>query len=280
MTVIIRKLLLATLATIGAHSAHAQSPYLPTPGKHDFQFSFINQKARDFKPGNASAQLPADLKQDNFKFNYSYGFSDDLALDVELGYAKSTFIVIPGLAPNGGLKGNTDSRLGLRYRLLDDQAADPVTLTLSLAAIIKGSYDTGALPAIGDGANGIEYALGIGKSFSQYVSGFATAGVRDRSKSVPTERFYRYGININPTSSIGISLAHEEVKSSGTLDIGGPGFSPARFPEVKEEFGLTSAGISFALGNQLTLGILGGKKNGKRNTIESKVFGLTLGFAY
>lgn len=280
MTVITRNLLLATLTTIAAHSAHAQSPYLPSPGKHDFQFIFTNQKAKDFKPGSMSAQLPADLKQDNFKFNYSYGFNDDLAFDVELGYGKSKFIVIPGLAPNGGLSGTTDSRLGLRYRLFDDQAADPITVTLGLAAIIKGSYDTGALPAIGDGAGGIEYALSIGKSFTQSVAGFATAGIRDRTKSVPSETFYRFGLNVNPTANIGLTIAHEEIKSSGTLDIGGPGFSPSRFPEVKEEYGLTSAGVNVALGNGLTLGVLGGKKRGQRNTIESKVFGLTLGFTY
>jgi hypothetical protein len=271
-----RKLAIAVVATLFSGSVLAEGAYLPRPGSNTLTFSFSNQEADEFRPGDMRGNLPADLKQDTFKLNYSYGILDPLALDVEVGYAKSKFITIPGLAPNGGLKGNTDSRIGLRFRVLDDLADAPVTLTLGAAAIIKGSYDTGALSSIGDGANGIEVSATVAKAFTSNFNGFAMVGYRDRESPVPNESFYKFGLNFNPTAQIGLSLAHEELRSSGTLDIGGPGFSPARFPEVKEEYGFTTLGANFRVTRNLSLGVQYGEKQAKRNTAESKVVGLSL----
>ncbi len=278
-TTVLRFSILAIFAsTVGA--AFANDAYLPSPGKSIVSFSFGNQKTDQIKAGAMTAQLPTDIKQDNYKFNYTYGISDPLALDIEVGYAKSKFIVIPGLAPDGGLSGVTDSRLGLRYRLLDDQAADAVTLTLGAAAIIKGSYKTGSLPAIGDGANGIELSVSLAKALTSNFSVFGTLGQRDRSSSVPTETFYKIGANFNPTSQIGLFVTHEDVKSKGNLDIGGPGFSPSRFPEVKEEYGFTSGGINFQIVPTVSIGLQFGQKQAKRNTAESKIIGATISTSF
>jgi hypothetical protein len=271
-----RKLIIAAIAALVSGPVFAEGAYLPSPGSNTLTFSFSNQKADEFRPGDMRGNLPADLKQDTFKLNYSYGILDRLALDIEVGYAKSKFITIPGLAPNGGLKGNTDSRIGLRFRVLDDLADAPVTLTLGAAAIIKGSYDTGALSSIGDGASGIEVSATVAKAFTSNFNGFASVGYRDRQSPVPNESFYKFGINFNPTAQIGLSLAHEELRSSGTLDIGGPGFSPARFPEVKEEYGFTTLGANFRVSRNLSLGVQYGEKQAKRNTAESKVVGVSL----
>jgi hypothetical protein len=267
---------LATLATLTNGSAFAEGAYLPSPGSSTLTLSFSNQKADEFRPGVMRGNLPADLKQDTFKLNYTYGIFDPLALDVEVGYAKSKFITIPGLAPKGGLKGNTDSRIGVRFRVLDDLADAPVTLTLGAAAIIKGSYDTGALSSIGDGANGTEVTATVAKAFTSNFNGFATVGHRNRQSPVPNESFYKIGVNFNPTAEIGLSLAHEELRSSGKLDIGGPGFTPARFPEVKEEYGFTTLGATFRVLSNLSLGVQYGQKQAKRNTAESKVVGVSL----
>jgi hypothetical protein len=274
------RLSIACTVISAAMPAFANDPYLPSPGKNSVSLSFSNQKTDQIKAGAMTAQLPTDIKQDNIKFNYAYGISDAFALDIELGYAKSKFIVIPGLAPDGGLSGVTDSRVGLRYRAFDDLADDPITLTFGAAAIIKGSYKTGSLPAIGDGANGIELSVSLAKQLTSNFSVFATLGQRDRASPVPTETFYKIGANFNPSLTIGLFVTHEDVKSNGNLDIGGPGFSPSRFPEVKEEYGFTAAGINVQIIPNVLVGLQFGQKQAKRNTAESKIIGASISTSF
>ena len=271
---------LTALAMPALPAFAAEAPWLPSPGSNSLAFSFTNQKADTFRAGDMLGQLPATLKQDTFKLNYSYGIADSLALDIETGYAKSKFIVVPGLAPNGGESGVTDSRIGLRFRVLDDQADAPLTITLGAAAILKGSYNTGSLPAIGDGANALEISASAGKAITSNFNIYGTLGYRDRKAPVPKESFYAVGLNFNPTSQLSFSLKHEEVRSKGSLDIGGPGFSPARFPEVKEDYGFTSVGASLRFSRNLGVGLQFGEKKGKRNTAESKVYGLSLNTSF
>ncbi len=260
---------------VGAN-ANAQTPWLPSPGSSDLTISLANQKSDDFKPGNASVKLPATLKQTNFGLSYNYGVSDALAIDATVGYAKSSFIQVLGLAPNGGLSGVTDSRLGLRYRLLDDTGADPLSVTLGAAAIIKGSYDTGALPAIGDGANALEVSISVGKIFNSTFSAYGTLGYRDRKAPVPNENFIKLGANVNFTPMLFAGVNYEKVDAKDGLDIGGPGFSPARFPEVQEDYTLTSVTLGFRINKSLTAALQFGDKKGQRNTAEGKVIGLSL----
>jgi hypothetical protein len=281
-----RKTVLASFAAVASFSTIAlpvfavESPWLPSPGSNSLTFSFSNQSADELRAGNSPGQLPTSLKQDTYKLNYSFGIADALALDVETGYAKSKFITVPGLAPNGGQKGVTDSRLGLRFRVLDDLADAPLTVTLGAAAILKGDYDTGALPAIGDGANALEISASVGKAITSNFNIYGTVGYRDRKAPVPNENFYQLGLAFNPTSQLGFSLTHEEIRSKGNLDIGGPGFSPARFPEVKEDYGFTSVGASFRFTRNLGIGVQYGEKQAKRNTAESKVYGLSLNTSF
>ena len=258
----------------------AEAPWLPSPGANSLALSFTNQKADTFRAGNMLGQLPVTLKLDTFKLNYNYGISDSLALDVVTGYAKSKFIVVPGLAPNGGESGVTDSRIGLRFRVLDDLADAPLTITLGAAAILKGSYKTGSLPAIGDGANALEISASAGKAITSNFNIYGTLGYRDRKAPVPKESFYEAGLIFNPTPQLGFSLKHEEVRSKGSLDIGGPGFSPARFPEVKEDYGFTSVGASFRLSRNIGIGVQYGEKQAERNTAESKAFGVSLNTSF
>jgi hypothetical protein len=274
------KLVGGVAISVFAAPVFAVDPYLPAPGSNALVFSISNQKASELKAGTTQAQLPVDLKQDTYKLNYSYGISDPLALDIEVGYAKSKFATVPGLAPNGGLKGITDSRVGLRFRVLDDHADAPVTLTLGAAAILKGSYDTGALPAIGDGANAVEISASVGKAFTSKFNGFIAAGYRDRQGPVPNETFYKFGLNFSPSAALGLSLSHEAVKSKGSLDIGGPGFAPNRFPEVREEYSFTALSASFRVTRSAAIGLQFGKKQAERNTAESKVFGASVSTSF
>ncbi len=261
-------------------SAFAQTPWLPSPGTSDLTFSFANQKADEFKPGAATGKLPATLKQDSFGLTLNYGISDSLALDASVGYAKSKFVQVPGLAPDGGLSGLTDSRLGLRFRLLDDLANDPVTLTFGTAAIIKGDYKTGALSAIGDAANAIEISAAVGKAITSNLNVYGVVGYRDREAPVPNETFFKVGANVNFTPQLFAGLEYQKVDARGGLDIGGPGFSPSRFPEVQEDYSLTSVTLGYRFARNFNAAIQYGDKQGQRNTALSKVYGLSLGTSF
>ncbi len=254
----------------------AQSPWLPAPGKSAVTISFVNQNSDKFYAGATKGDLPADLKQDTFSLALAYGINDSLALDISGGYAKSKFITVPGLAPDGGLKGLTDTRFGLRYRLLDDLADAPVTVTLGAAAIVAGNYKTGALPSIGDGANAVEVFTSIGKVVAPGVAVYGNLGYRDRATSVPNELFYGVGVSYSPMSKLSFALDHQVTDARKGLDIGGPGFSPDRFPEVQEDYSTTIASATFRFTPALGLSLQAGKKNGKRNTAESKILGLSL----
>lgn len=263
-------------ALLLAPLAAAQTPWLPAPGATDLSLSFTNQKADDFKPGTASAKLPSTLKQDTFSLSLTHGLADAVALDATIGYGKSSFIRVPGLAPNGGLSGITDSRIGVRYRVLDDIANDPLTVTFGAAAILKGDYDTGALSAIGDGANALEVSVAVGKLVTSKLSVYGVLGYRDRQSPVPKEMFYRLGATVNFTPQFYAGAEYQKVDARGGLDIGGPGFSPARFREVQEDYSLTSASLGFRFNNAVTAAIQFGEKKGERNTAESKVVGVSL----
>ncbi len=261
-------------------SAFAQTPWLPSPGTTDLTFSFTNQKADELKAGTTTAPLPTTLKQDTFGLILNYGISDSLAFDANIGYAKSKFIQVPGLAPDGGLSGLTDSLLGLRLRVLDDLANDPVTLTFGAAAIIKGNYKTGSLPAIGDGANAIEISAAVGKAITSNFNVYGVVGYRDRKTPVPNETFFKVGANVNFTPQFFAGLEYQKVDARGGLDIGGPGFSPARFPEVQEDFSLTSITLGYRFSRSFNAAIQYGDKQGQRNTALSKVYGLSLGTSF
>lgn len=261
-------------------SAFAQTPWLPSPGATDLTFSFANQKADELKAGTQTAPLPVTLKQDTFGIALNYGISDSLALDANIGYAKSKFIQVPGLAPDGGLSGLTDSRLGLRFRLLDDLANDPVTLTFGATAIIKGNYKTGSLPAIGDGANAIEISAAVGKAITSNFNVYGVVGYRDRKAPVPNETFFKVGANVNFTPQLFAGLEYQKVDARDGLDIGGPGFSPARFPEVQEDYSLTAVTLGYRFSKNFNAAIQYGDKQGQRNTALSKVYGLSLGTSF
>ncbi len=275
-----RSCVVAILAACSALPALAQSPWLPSPGSNGLKLSYDAQKADEFYAGATRGNLPASLKQNTFRLDYSYGISDALALDVSAGHAKSDFIKVPGLAPNGGLSGTTDSRIGIRFRVLDDLADAPATLTLGAGAVFAGSYSTGALSAIGDGANAFEVSASLGKAVTANVNVYGTLGYRSRQSPVPKETYYQLGASFSPTPLVSVFINHEQVKSQDGLDIGGPGFSPARFPEVKEQYKLNGVGASFRFTRNVAATVQYGEKQGIRNTAQSKVTGFALSTSF
>lgn len=255
------------------------SPWTPAPGSVDVELSYTHQEADTLYAGEMQAPLPRELSQNSYTLNLSYGATDRLAFDLRVGYSKSDFLVDPMLAPQGGLDGLNDVFVGARYKLLDEAAGQGLTLTAGVAGIIDGGYRTGALPAIGDGGSGGQVALAAGRSFGLFsLSG--DIGYRTRSNNVPDEVFGSVNASISPVSGFSIYGGVAFTDSTSGLDIGGPGFSPARFPEVEEDYKVWSIGASANVTDQASINVGYGKKFDGRNTARSDFLRVGLGYSF
>lgn len=257
------------------------SPWTPVAGSLEAEIAVSKQDADQFYAGTALGGIPtgAELKQDAVTLNIAYGLTERLAVDLEIGYAKSKFPVVMGLAPNGGTDGLSDVKLGLRFKALDEVDGAPLTATIGIAAIIEGGYPTGALSAIGDGGSGAQFALALGKQIGP-ISLSTDIGYRTKGNNVPNELFgsVQGSFAITPGISLNAGLAF--VDSKGVLDIGGPGFSPARFPEVQEDYKLWTVGASAAVTGAASVNLTYGEKFDGRNTAKSNVIRLGVGYAF
>jgi hypothetical protein len=268
-----------TLAISAPSYANEISPYIPVAGGGDIEVSYTHQTADEFNADKARLQLPVDLKLTTIGIDTSYGVTDRLALDLRVGYAKSKFTVDPGLAPQGGLDGLTDVMIGARYKVLDEVDGAPVTATLGVAAIIDGGYRTGAITAIGDGGTGGQVAVAVGKQLGP-LSYSGNIGYRTRGNNVPDEIFggTRLGLTFAERFSVYGGLSF--VDSTSGINVGGPGFTPARFPEVEEDYKLWNVGAAVSFTEQLSINGAYGKKFDGRNTARSDFFRIGLGFSF
>jgi len=257
------------------------SPWTPVAGSVEAEVAISRQQADQFYAGTALGDIPtgAELEQDAVTLTASYGITERLSADLEIGYANSKFPVVPGLAPNGGSSGLTDVMLGLRFKVLDELSGAPLTATLGAAAIIAGGYPTGALSAIGDGGSGGQIALALGKQIGPF-SLSTDIGYRTRSNNVPDDLFGSVQASFAVTNSISLYGGLAFVDSKGNLDIGGPGFSPARFPEVEEDYKLWTVGASAAVTGSASVSLTYGEKFDGRNTAQSNVIRLGVGYAF
>src|SRR6266404_4585118 len=81
-----------------------------------------------------------------------YGIFENLAADATMGYTATSTDAFGGNASDEGL---SDTMLGLRYRLIDENNAPcrwAPTLAIRAGAVIAGSYDSNKPFSAGDGA--------------------------------------------------------------------------------------------------------------------------------
>ena len=273
-----RVLLLAAPAlSLGVAAAQNTSPWTPLRGGGQVELAYTHQSADSLFAGETDAPLPADIELDSVNLLASYGLSDRIAVDVVVGYAESDFIVDPGLAPEGGLDGITDSFVGLRYKALDEIDGAPLTLTFGTGVTIAGDYDVGAISAIGDGASGAQVSVAAGRQLDRFsLSG--DIGYRFRGEDVPDELFGSAQIGASLTDRLSAYGGYVFVEADGDLDIGGPGFTPARFPEVEENFQVWLVGAALGLTDTLSASVTYGDKFEGRNTAQSEF--IRVGVAY
>jgi hypothetical protein len=259
---------------------HAANPWLPASQQWQASLGILQQSADELYAGETRAALPTDLEQTSLALNASYGINHALALDLSTGYAKSDFIAVPGLSPDDEESGLQDVRLGVRYLLRDEVVTEDFTVTADAAFIVGGGYDVGALNSIGDDADGVETSLQIGRQFSSNVALAAQLGYRWRGDAVPNERFGSADAVYRFNSVFAARLGYSFVNANSGIDIGSATFTPARFPEVEEDYQLVSGGVSLTVTSKTSLQLSYGQKVDGRNTARSDVWAASVGMSW
>ena len=280
----IRTLFIAAMAAVPvAAFAESDSPWLPIPGQVSLSLNHTEQSGDNAYIG--SMQLPisaitgggaSKYKRSTTSLRLDYGLSDAVSLDLTLGTGR----VKVGAADNDN--GQTDSTLGLRWRVLDEYE-DPAlpTLTLRGAALIKGSYQGARLASLGKAASGFEVAVVLGKQLTPALALWAEVGTQQRSDDVPRANFYELGARYRFAPNWSASLGYSDKKFGGNLDIGGPGFSPARFQQVREERSVVKLGVGLAIAGNQGIALNLAKTTSGRNTVkDDQVTGLSYTYAF
>ena len=260
------------------------SPWLPTPGTGNISLSYVHQTADEFYRVTAKRPTPGggeDLSQSTLWLQGSYGLSDALALDVRVGRASSDFTTGPGLpAIKDSHDGLVDINAGITWRIVDEAVSEMPSIALRVGAIIDGGYSTGYINSLGDGGSGAEVSVLVGKFLTDRVALSGEFGYRTRDNNVPDNTFLKVSGGVVLGQGWVLSGAYERIDTDSGLDIGGPGFSPSRFPELREESQLLSASLSFAPSDRFNVGFVYAAIIGGRNTANSDVFGVSLGYSF
>lgn len=267
--------LLASIVRLGAQSA-----WLPQPGELTVTPGYTYQSYDTFRLGSVKMTLPADIVQQTETLTFDYGLTPQLALDATLGYTGTSF------KPPGAKftrNGWDDSRIGLRYRFVDE-TADMPAFSFRVGAIIAGGYDVpNTLPPInpGDKASGFETSFAIGKRFGETGFGFySDIGYRNRNHNVPDDFFGSIGFfkQLGAHASVNLGYRHTQGLSGG--DIGGPGFGTKfGFPQVKEVVSFVDGGLTLTDSGGRSYQFIVAQKAGRgRNTGDATVYGFSVGF--
>ena len=260
------------------------SPWLPAPGSGNLSLSYVYQTADRFYRVTSNRPTPGggeDLILGTLWLQGSYGVSDAVALDLRLGRAKSEFTTGPGIpATQNSHDGLADISAGVTWRLTDEAMGQMPSVAVRVGAIIDGGYRTGYINSLGDGGSGAEASVIVGRFLGDRFALSGEFGYRARGNDIPDSTFFKAAGGVLLDEGWSLTAAYERIDTGSGLDIGGPGFSPDRFPELREESQTLSAGVSFAPSSQLGLGFVYAAVIDGRNTANSDVYGLSISYSF
>ena len=278
------------------------SVWLPAPGSGSVTVSYVSQTADNMWVGEQGPMpIPfKGLEQTTLLFDGTYGLSDALALDASVGSSE--------VSPTHGrpipisTDGRTDLNVGLTWRFLDEVVSDGPSVAVRLGAILAGDYEAGGAgpvevmgnaarvgagpTAIGDGADGFELSVIVGKIFGDRLALSGELGTRNRGSGVPRETFVNLDAYLIAGSRLVLGGQYHNQASSGDLDIGpppGPGAHGTywyRFPHVAEDVNRLSLGGTFTFNDQLSVGLHWFNVLDGRNTAEFEAVGGTLTYNF
>ncbi len=264
-----------------ASTAHAQRVWLAEQGTLSVAPVVVYETFDTFYRGKEEADYPPGrYKQATALAAIDYTVLDGLSLDLTIGYVNGFGDPEPN---NGGLY---DTTLGVTVELLDefewDSAFVPTT-TLRVGGIIAGTYDAdGAVfPGIpGDKASGFEAELAAGKILPWDFGVTGALGIRARTKNVPIDWHVRLSTFKSFGDWVTVSVAYDQWLSVSGLDIGGPGFTPDRFRELREDVGNIEVGLGGRLPWNLDWSVYYARTLMGRNTGIKDIVGFVVGVPF
>ncbi|MCY4199974.1 MAG: hypothetical protein OXF31_09225 [Gammaproteobacteria bacterium] len=275
-------LLVVAVAVFSASAASADgSPWLPIPKSGALSLSYVSEDAETFYRGEENRDLPfGGLEQQSIYLNANYGLTDSIALDVQ---AVHTSVSGDAPSPPGppDEDGWADIRVGATWRFVDEYVnpAAP-SVALRVGYTVAGDYTSTLPTAIGDGADALEASLVFGKIFDNRFALSVEWGYRSRSDDVPNESF----INAKAFVLVGerwiLNAQIHKTTASGNLDIGGQGFTPARFAETSEDIERFGLGAEFNVTPDIGLGLNWFKVTDGRNTAEFDTIAATVSYKF
>ena len=297
----------ALLSGLAAHPASAQgSPWIAEPGTGSVNLTYANQNATEYysqatKTTGALGRVGSGgrLSQNTLWFGLNYAVTDAVAFDVQSAWAASS---LPGAAdapvPSGGEEGYSglfDSNVAVTWRIVDELVTNSPSVALRVGAIVAGAYDTGYINSLGDGGQGIETSLIIGK-FGSAVGFSGEIGYRARTSTdvntnavgavageqvdIPNDMFVNLGFFIPAGDVVTIGVDYRMINALSGLELGGEGFSPSRFPGVNEDIHMVGGRLIANVTDLVSVNGFFGQVVRGRNTAASRVIGAGLSFGF
>ena len=290
----------ALFSALSIQSAQAQNtPWIAEPETGAVSVSFVSQRAIDFYRADTQTKGPlgatgAHLAQSTLWFGVNYAFTDALALDVQSAWARS-FVPGPvGPTPSESLAGIGDSNVALTWRVVDELISGAPSVALRVGVTAAGAYDTGYINSLGDGAHGVEASVIVVRFWDHF--GISTelgyrhrgsAGINEQAiggtvgeVDVPSDVFYNLSGYFPAGDAVTVGVDYRLVNATSGIDIGGPGFSPARFPALEEDAHILGGRLLANVTDRLSLNFFAGRVIAGRNTARSTVFGLGASFGF
>jgi hypothetical protein len=265
----------------------AQTAYLPQPGEMTVTPLASYQRARDFYAlGDKRFTLPDPLEQHTARLDLDCGLAPGWAADASFGWSSVSYdesqppFLGLSLLENGKTRqsGLIDTRLGVRRTLLDEfttTSDSAPSLAVRAGAIVPGTYDTGFINAVGDGAAGLELGLLAAKSLPACGTTFFGDFVwRGYAENVPDALEASVGVSQQVAAAV-LTVGIRHLHSLDGVDILGPGFTGlASFSDVKEINTALEFGLSLPLGS-VTLGLGCALTIDGENTPKKRVFAVS-----
>jgi hypothetical protein len=262
------------------------SAWLPEPETGTVSLSYVFQTSDEFYRADRKVSTPGGgeaIVQHTDWLNLNYALEDDLAFDLQVGYAMSEFMTGPGIpTTDESFSGLADVNLGLTWRIVDELISEYnlPSIALRVGAILAGHYETGYINSLGDGGSGKEASLIVGKVFADKIALSGEFGYRQRNHNIPDDAFINLSASYFFNSKLSASLEYKWNDARSGLDIGGPGFSPAKFPELEEDYQAVGLGLFYTVTDELNLGLVLATVVDGRNTNDTDAIGLTMGYAF
>lgn len=254
-----RRAVIALLGAVVAVPAAAELPWLPPKGSLTLAIEVEEASAETFYTADEDVKLvQGGISAQANRVTATFSLSDHWAIDGSVGNVDVTAPLL------GESAGTGETRLGLNWRLLDEQVVPGPSIALRLGWIGAGDYPSDRVHAPGPGSGGYAVSIAIGKVFREALSFSATVGGRSYEDPVPAVISTKVSAALLSQPATlerilggmegGVILrgTYQWDISTGDLDLADPyppfDIKTSEFPELGREFSRGAVAIAVAAG--------------------------------